>query len=264
MIIAVSEVFSKTGRGVSKGLALSCRQRCGTITLMAEDKNAPDAGASPAQPQPGTVISPGAAQPAQASRPVKPAQGPPEPVVLPPEPEAGEPAQMPEAPSPPPAQDIQATEDDGQGITWTASEFIAHHKSAGWYVGLMVGTVALAAVIFLLTKDKVSTGVAIIAGLMLGIYAAHQPRQLEYRVDGHGVSIGQSQHPYDEFRSFSVVPEGAFSSIVFMPLKRFALPTTLYYAPADEDRIVSILADQLPLENHQPDAVDRLMRRIRF
>ncbi len=61
-----------------------------------------------------------------------------------------------------------------------------------------------------------------------------------------------------------MVPEGAFSSVVFMPLKRFAPPRTIYYAPEDEDRIVGLLVNRLPLEEHRADAVDGLMRRIRF
>ena len=129
---------------------------------------------------------------------------------------------------------------------------------------LAVGVLLLAALIFLSTRDVVSVAVVVVAGLLLGIYGAHQPRQLEYRLDKQGVGIGQKQYGYDEFRSFSVVPEGAFASIVFMPLKRFALPTTVYYAPDDEDKILAVLSDQLPLEEYRHDAIDRLMRRIRF
>ncbi len=149
-------------------------------------------------------------------------------------------------------------------VTWTASEFIAHDKTVVWYLGLMVAAALLAAGIYWLTKDMVSAAVIIVAALFLAYYGSHQPRQLEYHLDGQGVKVGERHYGYSAFRSFSVMPEGAFSSIVFMPLKRFALPLTLYYAPDDEDKIVKILSDQLPLEDRRPDAVDSLMRRIRF
>lgn len=211
---------------------------------MADDKDTPDSGSDPAQPQPGAVIAPGAEQ--------APA---PEPEL---EPE-------PETEATPPAEQPSATGDDkGQKITWTASEFVAHNKSAGWYALLMIGTLLLAAVVFFVTRDIISVSVVIVAGLLLGVYGAHQPRQVEYIVDRRGIGIGQKHHTYDEFKSFSVAPEGAFSSLVFMPLKRFAVPTTIYYAPDDEERILSILADHLPLEEHRRDAVDSLMHRIRF
>jgi hypothetical protein len=99
---------------------------------------------------------------------------------------------------------------------------------------------------------------------MLGFYAAHQPRQLEYEIGRRGLSIGGKYHGYDEFKSFSILPEGAFSSIVFMPLKRFAPPITIYYAPEDEEKILAVLSGSLPYEEPRRDAVDSLMKRIRF
>ncbi len=153
---------------------------------------------------------------------------------------------------------------DGQEISWTASEFIAHAKSFGWYMALAAAALAAAVLIYLLTRDPVSSGVIIVAAIVLGIYAGHKPRELEYRVDTRGLSIAQKHFDYHQFKSFSVLPEGAFSSIVFMPMKRFAAPTTIYYAPEDENRIVSLLGNYLPLEERGHDAVDRLMHRIHF
>lgn len=227
-------------------------------------------GTTPSQP--GTVISPGGQ--ISASIPAAPA---PEQAVQPPEPAISpEPVISPEPPTTPaePEDSLatvndSATEqvpvaDDDSEITWTASEFIAHEKTGGWYLGLIIAGVVLAAAIYWLTKDLVSPIVVIAAAVLLAVFGSHKPRQLEYHLNGQGIQIGGQTHAYHEFRSFSVIPEGAFSSIVFMPLKRFALPLTLYYAPQDEDRIVQVLSDQLPLENRRPDPIDSLMRRIRF
>lgn len=236
---------------------------------MSEIKNTsePD-GAT--QPQPGAVIVPGGVPPAQAPA-VESAPAPTEVVVKVPEnpspafdKEAAEPAAQSQPGQPTPSENAQYTDGNDPSVTWTASEFVAHDKSAGWYAMLAVVAVVLATLIYILTKDVVSVVVVIIAGLLLGIYGAHKPRQLEYRIDKQGVGIGQKYHGYNEFKSFSVVPEGAFSSIIFMPLKRFALPITIYYAPNDEERILAFLSDQLPFEEYRHDAVDKLMRNIRF
>ncbi len=141
---------------------------------------------------------------------------------------------------------------------------MAHDKSAGWYTALAVGTLLLAGGIYLLTRDFISTGVIVVAGILLGVYAGHQPRQLEYSVSHHGFTVGQKQFSYEEFRWFSIAPEGAFSSLVFMPLKRFAATTTIYYPPEAEERILTIITNHLPMEEHRSDAVDKLLRRIRF
>jgi hypothetical protein len=253
---------------------------------MAETEATTDLGGD-AQPQPGTVIAPGATLPAPApaaelaqaptglapdvpetpTPPVPEAKTPPTPPQDPsptPAEEAPEPPEQPQPADPASPKDDQPTDGNDQSVTWTASEFVAHDKSAVWYVLLLAGTLLLAALFFLLTRSLVTVAVVIVSGLLLGIYGARQPRQLEYRLDGRGVDIGPRHHGYDEFRSFSVVPEGAFGSIVFMPLKRFAVATTVYYAPDDESKILAILTDQLPFEEHRGDAVDSLMRHIRF
>jgi hypothetical protein len=149
-------------------------------------------------------------------------------------------------------------------ITWTASEFIAHHKSPGWYLILGSSALVVAIIIWLLTRDTITSIVVIVAAITFGFYGARQPRQLQYSLDGRGLSIGQRHFFYEQFRSFSIMPEGAVSSIVFMPLKRFAMLTTIYYDPADEPKIIDLLIDRLPHEDRQKDMFDRLLWRIRF
>lgn len=149
-------------------------------------------------------------------------------------------------------------------ISWTASEFIAHHKSPGWYLALAAAAVVAALIVWLLTKDEISAGVVVLGAVFFGIFAARKPRQLQYRLDNQGLSIGERRFSYQAFRSFAIVPEGAFNSIEFVPLKRFAPLITIYYDPADEAKIVALLSDRLPVESRQKDLVDRLMWRIRF
>ena len=153
---------------------------------------------------------------------------------------------------------------DAPNLTWTASEFIAHHKEKSWYFSLAGVAIVTALAIWLLTKDKISAAVVLFGALFFGVYAGRQPRQLTYGLDTSGLSIGDKHFLYDEFRSFSVAPEGAFSSIVLSPLKRFSQTLTIYYAPEDEEKIIDVLSDRLPYEDHKRDLVDSLMHRIRF
>ena len=118
--------------------------------------------------------------------------------------------------------------------------------------------------IYFLTKDSISAIAVVVGAFAFGYYGARQPRQLEYQLDSNGVTIGPKFYAYSGFRSFAIAPEGAFSSIVFMPLQRFAPLTTIYYAPDDEERIISLLSNIMPVEEHRSDFVDNLMRRIRF
>lgn len=222
---------------------------------MADMQTPPNNAPKEAQPQPGVVVMPSSTSSTPQPTPVA------EPAPSTPFAQAAE-AADPYTPALPEAE--PSSQITSGGVSWTASEFIAHEKSASWYLGLVVAAAIGAFFVYIITRDLVSPAVVLVAALLIGIYGSHQPRQVEYRLDRLGVTVGGRQFLYTSFRSFSVIPEGAFSSIVFMPLKRFALPLTLYYAPDDEDNIMSVLADQLPLEHRKPDAVDSLMRHIRF
>lgn len=204
--------------------------------------------------QPGTVIAPGGM--AQPATPV---------TVMPSAAttQAISPAVEPDAAT----EQIPALADDEQddeAVTWSASEFVAHQKTVGWYAAFAGGTAVVTLLVYLITREIISCAVVILSSLALGYYAGRQPRQLKYRLSFSDLDIGERHYALDSFRSYGMVPEGAFTSIVFMPLKRFAPPTTIYFAPEDENRITALLSSSLPYEEHTHDLIDAFMRRIRF
>jgi len=151
-----------------------------------------------------------------------------------------------------------------QDVTWTASEFIARQKGFGWYALLILGAVVVIGLVYLLSRDFITVGAIAAAIILFGVAAGRKPRVLTYHMNDRGLAIGEKFYPYSSFKSFSVMDEDAFSSIMLFPLKRFMPPINLYYEPQDEDRIITLLAGHLPMENRSTDAVDRLMKHIRF
>ena len=149
-------------------------------------------------------------------------------------------------------------------ITWTASEFIEHKKNASWYLILVAVTVVVAGLIWLITKDKITTATIVVVALMIGIIGSKKPRELEYRIDNEGLHIAGRQYPFNEFRSFSVIRQGSISGLVFRPLKRFSLLTTAYYDPSDEQKILDIIGFYLPMEEGKRDIIDEIMWKLHF
>lgn len=201
---------------------------------------------------PGEVISPGGlAQP----------QAPVETSVPAPVPQQPEPATTPQIP-----QQIQNSQpqESKEGISWIASEFILHEKTGNWYLAMIGITVVISGIIFAITRDAISTGAIIFGAIIFGVYASRKPRQLNYHIGSDGIQIGPRSFNYAEFKGFSIVQEGAFSSIVFSPLKRFSPLVTIYYPPEQEDEIASIIASNLPFEERKQDPIDRLMHKIGF
>lgn len=149
-------------------------------------------------------------------------------------------------------------------VEWTASEFVAHHKSSEWFGMLAIVTLVVAAIVYFLTKDLLSGVVVVMLGSFAAYAANRQPHVLPYRLDIRGLTIGSRFYPYNAFKSFYVVDEGAFSSITMMPSGGLMAELSIYYAPEDEQNILAVLGGHLPMEQSQGTYVDRLVRRIRF
>jgi hypothetical protein len=149
-------------------------------------------------------------------------------------------------------------------LTWTASEYITHQKTPRWYGMAILASLFLAAIMYLLTHDLISTVALLVGGALFCVAAARKPHVLTYTIDHDGITLGSRFHPYMEFRSFSIIREGAFASIELLPLKRFMPMTNVYYAPENEDHIVDMLSEYIPYEEHAGSLVDRFFRYIRF
>lgn len=149
-------------------------------------------------------------------------------------------------------------------IAWNASEFVEHEKSPEWYFAMVGISVVAMIVTFLITRDWFNAVIVAVAAVLFGVSAARPPRHLQYLISDHGVGVGRRFYVYTDFRSYSLLDEGPMHSIILMPLKRFMPPISLYFDPADEDRIAEVLAAHLPFAEHEHELTERLMRRIRF
>jgi hypothetical protein len=149
-------------------------------------------------------------------------------------------------------------------IRWTASEFIDHQKTSSWFLGLAGAGLVVAAVVYLLTQDIFATIIIAILAFIFGIGAARKPRILEYSIGGAGITVGERYAPYEEFRSFAVVSEGAIESIILLPTKRWSPPLSVYFAPDDGEKIIDTLSAFVPFENHEPGLIDKFLHRIHF
>ena len=171
----------------------------------------------------------------------------------------------PSAQHPSPGQSQAASEPANEAhLAWSASEYTANPKNASWFTSLAGLSVLFTVVIYLLTKDFISSGAILMLGVIVGVFAARQPHELSYALDRSGVHMGPKFYPYRSFKSFSVIIDGAVSHVSLMSLQRFMPPLALHYSPENEDKIITTLADHLPYEEHKLDIVENFSRRVRF
>jgi hypothetical protein len=149
-------------------------------------------------------------------------------------------------------------------LTWSATEFIENQKPASWYMLFIVVLIVISAGVYLIIRSIFPVIMIVLIGIVFGVVALRKPKEQTFELNNVGLLIGKRASNYSEFKSFSVIDEKGLGSIVFNPFKRFVFPTTIYYDIANEEKIVGILSDHLPMEEPTNDPIENLMRKVRF
>lgn len=148
-------------------------------------------------------------------------------------------------------------------ITWEASEYVHTDKGGMWIVGLVLVTLAVAGVALYLQAWTFLV-LVVVMGVAMGVFAFRPPHTLRYTLTDQGVQIGEKLFKYSDFRAFGILEDGAFFTMTLIPVKRFAPALSVYFAEAQGEDIVDIVGAHLPMEHVEPDAIDHIMRRLRF
>ena len=168
-----------------------------------------------------------------------------------------------EAPIQEPSQEQQPGQDP-DALSWTGSEYIYHEKSKGWFVNLTLLSFLVAGVVYLIFRDLIATFTVLFSGLVFGVFSNRTPKEMNFSVGSSEIIIGDKKYQYGSFKAYAIAQEGAIQTIVLYPMKRFETLKTIYCAPEMLDKIVEIIAQHLPVEDHEPDPIERLMHKVRF
>jgi hypothetical protein len=150
------------------------------------------------------------------------------------------------------------------GFSWKATIGPIEKKSPAWYMVLIIITVIIAGAVFLLTKDKISTGVVVLCGVVFGVYAARKPREIEYSISDVGFTIGLKKYNFSSFKSFSIVDNSDTFTLSFTPLRRFMPSIYLTFSRTEESKINGIVGQKLAIEKTNGDLLEKFTRLIRF
>jgi hypothetical protein len=147
-------------------------------------------------------------------------------------------------------------------ITWTASEFIDNAKNFGWYFMFVIAALVVCVLVYIFTHSIFSSIVIFVLGITLCFVAGRKPKELDYGLDDQGIVINNIDHPFSEFKSYTLVSEGGIDHIALISVKKFTPNKTIYFEPQDRDRIISLLGEFLPLEPASKDPIGGFMKRI--
>lgn len=148
-------------------------------------------------------------------------------------------------------------------VSWQASEYLQRNKDIIWIVLFSIVSLAFLALAFWLQSwsfiAMVLAGTAAIA-----FYAFRKPRVLNYGIDHDGITVGEKDYEFTDFRAFGVRDEEAFYSVMLIPVKRLMPAVRMYFAEENGEDIVDILSEHLPMEELPPDMFENFMRRLHF
>jgi len=157
-----------------------------------------------------------------------------------------------------------AKRDPLKSIAWEAPEFMYHPHGPGWYTLLIIITVALSALVYILSKDRAAAVIIAVLGVIVGAFASQKPKQVRYEITDSGLNVNDKLYSYSNFKSFAVIRQDGVSGVNLFPLKRLMPPVSAYFDPKEEQKIIQALGNYLPFEPRKLDAIDRLSRRLRL
>ena len=165
--------------------------------------------------------------------------------------------------SEPETEEIKTRQGRVEAIHWTASEAIDHKRGVGWY--LLVALIVLAIIgVSVWLRLWTTGGLALVVFVAIVVITRRPARTVNYTLTDEGLHIENQLHAFSEFRAFGVRKEGPLWSIILIPTKRFGLSVSMYITEDQGEAIVDALGSVLPMENVQPDMVDRIITRLKL
>ncbi len=152
----------------------------------------------------------------------------------------------------------------GETLEWQASEYVEHEKSAKWFIVLALVTLVLVALAIFLMKNYTFALLLVVMAVAIALWAKRPATEMRYRLDTAGVWVNDKFFALHDFRHFGVLQDGGIYAVTLVPNKRFAPGVTVYFPHDLGEQIVDMLGASLPMEEIQPDWIDKLTRRLNF
>ena len=148
-------------------------------------------------------------------------------------------------------------------ISWQAEEYVIHEHHIGWYIGLVLVTLALSAIA--IWRNWWSfIALIILSAIAILISNLRPPRKISYSLDDKGLTEDNTHHPYSDFKAFGILKEGSHYSAILIPKKRLGLSIKVYFPGNSGEAIVDALGAHLPMEEIKLDFLDKIVNFLRI
>ncbi|MDP3964019.1 MAG: hypothetical protein Q8Q39_06020 [bacterium] len=161
-----------------------------------------------------------------------------------------------------PTQGVQAS--SPEALRWEAPEYITSPKSHIWYGGV-ISVAALVVLAMALLENYTAAVFFVIATFIVTLYAAKEPRVLEFEIDGRGIRIDERLYAYEELRSFWIFYEPGVRTELSLRSKKTVMPYVhAQLGKVNPAKVHALLSRYLPERRHADSFVDNVSHRIGF
>lgn len=149
-------------------------------------------------------------------------------------------------------------------VRWEAPEYIVRQKGTLWFGSLIAVTVVLMIIAIFVIKQWTFVVLVPVMAVALVIYSRRPPHTVQYLLSRQGLHADDVLSPYSEYKSFSLMRGDDQYSFLLVPRKRFKPGMWVYFPEDKGEAIVDTLAARLPMQEQQPDPIDKLIRKLRI
>ncbi len=150
------------------------------------------------------------------------------------------------------------------GLTWRSHEYFTAKRSAKWFILLVLVVAVLVTLSIWLLESWTFAALIVVSAAAIIVYIKRPPQLLDYSLTDTGVFIGNSFRPFEDFKAFGVLKDGAHFSIILIPRKRFGQSVTVYFPEGLGERIVDEFGARLPMQEVKLDLIDRIVRSLKI
>ena len=149
-------------------------------------------------------------------------------------------------------------------ISWKIEEYNHREKGPDWFWALGVVTLAGAATVVIFNNALFAVFI-VIAGAILGYYAAREPDIIEIAISDAGIQVRSYFYPYDKLTGFAV-DEHELGNHLLIETDRLVSPVISIPMPdtLDADALTSLLATRIPEKPLEEKMSHRIMEHMGF
>jgi hypothetical protein len=149
-------------------------------------------------------------------------------------------------------------------IEWQAPEFEKYEKGTGWFIAL--GIIALIFfTIVLIMKNFIFAILIVLIVFTIFLYALKQPRIINFKISGKGITIEDRLFAYQELKSFWIFYEVPETKELSVRSKKWMMPLIkIPLKEQDPSLIRRTLIKFLPEQKQELSLVDIIARNLKF